>query len=227
MTDQTAGPTDSLWQRIAEALTAAAFECDGRCGLAARECYDAHPIILSAVSNGTTHVDAPVTAIADAVLAVVQPELDRLDRIRDAARLHRQQLINTSELYAVIEAMDATAATEATEPFIDRPFRSHRAALLAGVRDLSIPEQQTTGLVVQQYRADDGNQKWVFRCWGTDTCDGWLSLDHTSQQSAERARDRHVTEAHAEPPAPDAGPTVREAAADDRAHWGQRQWGGE
>ena len=53
-----------------------------------------------------------------------------------------------------------------------------------------------TGLVVQPYRADDGSKKWVFRCWGTDTCDGWLSLDHASQQSAERARDRHLSEEH-------------------------------
>ncbi|WP_031095548.1 hypothetical protein [Streptomyces sp. NRRL S-15] len=30
----------------------------------------------------------------------------RIDRIRDAARRHRQQLIRTSELYAVIEALD-------------------------------------------------------------------------------------------------------------------------
>jgi hypothetical protein len=33
----------------------------------------------------------------------------RLDQIRDAARLHRQQLIGTSELYAVIEATDPPA----------------------------------------------------------------------------------------------------------------------
>lgn len=56
----------------------------------------------------------------------------------------------------------------------------------------------TTGLVVQPYRTDRGDPAWVFRCWGTTTCDGWLSLDHTSQQSAERARDRHVNEAHQE-----------------------------
>ncbi|MET8826057.1 hypothetical protein ABZX40_13375 [Streptomyces sp. NPDC004610] len=49
-------------------------------------------------------------------------------------------------------------------------------------------------LVVREYRADDGTRKWVFRCWGTDTCDGALSLDHTSQQWAERARDRHLAE---------------------------------
>lgn len=56
-----------------------------------------------------------------------------------------------------------------------------------------------TGLVVQPYRNDRGENVWVFRCWGTDTCDGWLSLDHYSEQSAERARDRHVTEEHGAP----------------------------
>jgi hypothetical protein len=53
-----------------------------------------------------------------------------------------------------------------------------------------------TGLVVQLYRTDRGNPAWVFRCWGTDRCDGWLSLDHTSRQSAEHARDRHAAEEH-------------------------------
>jgi len=53
-----------------------------------------------------------------------------------------------------------------------------------------------TGLVVQPYRNDRGEHAWVFRCWGTDTCDGWLSLDHASEQSALRARDRHVAEEH-------------------------------
>ena len=56
-----------------------------------------------------------------------------------------------------------------------------------------------TGLVVQPYRADDNSQKWVFRCWGTDTCDGWLSLDHASEQSAVRALTRHTEEDHGAP----------------------------
>ncbi|MFD5566613.1 hypothetical protein [Streptomyces cadmiisoli] len=77
----------------------------------------------------------------------------------------------------------------------------------------------TVGLVIQPYRTDRGDPAWVFRCWGTERCDGWLSLDHTSQQSAERARDRHVSEAHTEPPAHDTGPTVREAAEADRRWW--------
>lgn len=51
-------------------------------------------------------------------------------------------------------------------------------------------------LVVEPYRNDRGESAWAFRCWGTATCDGWLSLDHYSQESAERARDRHVAEEH-------------------------------
>lgn len=76
-------------------------------------------------------------------------------------------------------------------------------ALVRRVRSVDSPATEATvphtGLVVEPYRNDRGEQAWVFRCWGSDSCDGWLSLDHTSQQSAERARDRHVTEEHAEP----------------------------
>jgi hypothetical protein len=63
------------------------------------------------------------------------------------------------------------------------------------------PHGLNAGMIVKAYR-DHGAEKWVFRCWGTDTCDGWLSLDHSSQQSAERARDRHVAEEHPAEPGP-------------------------
>lgn len=69
---------------------------------------------------------------------------------------------------------------------------------------LAATDIPNTGLVVQRYRNDRGQDAWVFRCWGTHTCDGYLSLDHTSQQSAERARDRHVTEDHPREEQPDA-----------------------
>ncbi|MFE1205671.1 hypothetical protein ACFW5V_28705 [Streptomyces sp. NPDC058762] len=77
------------------------------------------------------------------------------------------------------EPAPAPAATQATDPSEGAPAI-------------------TTGLVVQPYRDDHNRPRWVFRCWGTDTCDGWLSLDHHSQQSARRARDRHVAESHPE-----------------------------
>lgn len=61
---------------------------------------------------------------------------------------------------------------------------------------------ETTGdpLVVEPYRNDRGESAWVFRCWGVGTCDGWLSLNHYSQESAERARKRHVAEEHGAEP---------------------------
>ncbi|MFG3127418.1 hypothetical protein ACGFZU_06915 [Streptomyces tendae] len=47
-----------------------------------------------------------------ATLASLRTAQHRLDQIRDAARLHRQQLVGTSELYAVIEADDAPPADQ-------------------------------------------------------------------------------------------------------------------
>ncbi|MDX5564141.1 hypothetical protein PYK79_13395 [Streptomyces sp. ID05-04B] len=60
------------------------------------------------------------------------------------------------------------------------------------------PYGLVAGMAVQPY-VDHGERRWVFRCWGTDGCDGcdgMLSLGHSSQSSAESARDRHLTEAH-------------------------------
>ena len=45
-------------------------------------------------------------------LASLRTAQHRLGQIRDAARLHRQQLVGTSELYAVIEADDAPPADQ-------------------------------------------------------------------------------------------------------------------
>jgi hypothetical protein len=48
-------------------------------------------------------------------LAALGIATHRLDQIRDAARLHRQQLIGTSELYAVIEADGPAVQAPATD----------------------------------------------------------------------------------------------------------------
>ncbi|MFJ9243795.1 hypothetical protein [Streptomyces sp. NPDC101776] len=53
-----------------------------------------------------------------------------------------------------------------------------------------------SGQVVQPY-TDHGERKWVFRCWGADKeCDGLLSLGHSTESSAEAARERHRAESH-------------------------------
>lgn len=64
------------------------------------------------------------------------------------------------------------------------------------------PDGPKEGMVVQPYQ-DHGERRWVFRCWGTDDgCDGLLSLGHDSEAWAQRARERHVSEAHARPSSP-------------------------
>jgi hypothetical protein len=128
-------------------------------------------------------------ARAEAALARVRALADRWDNALAPDRTYARALHA-----ALDEPAPGPAATQATDG---------RSWLHAGTRDLSIPEQHTaptvtTGLVVQPYRNDRGQPAWVFRCWGTDTCDGWLSLDHTSEQSAQRARDRHVADEHKE-----------------------------
>lgn len=76
---ETAKPLN-LRKLIADALAAAAYECDGQCGLSEEACYEAHPINWAAMVNGVTHVTASVTAIADVVLAaLLGPIPDGLD----------------------------------------------------------------------------------------------------------------------------------------------------
>ena len=64
----------------------------------------------------------------------------RLDQIRDAARLHRQQLIGSSELYAVIEA-DSPAT-----PAVPAPATGRAAGLPSGVMGATGPEGSATGV---------------------------------------------------------------------------------
>lgn len=116
--------------------------------------------------------------------------------VAPTAEEYEQQRQRAAQAEAAIERVrDYAADIERsgwTGPAIARRIRDALAVDVA-------PFTPDSALAVRQYRADDGSQKWAARCWGTGTCDGWLSLDHTSQQWAERARDRHVAEKHAEP----------------------------
>ncbi|MER6844804.1 hypothetical protein [Streptomyces platensis] len=76
--------TDDLRQRLADALTATAHQCDGKCGLDERACYDTHPITWSAMAGGTTHIDEAVTSVANVAVTALKPELDELLHYRNA-----------------------------------------------------------------------------------------------------------------------------------------------
>lgn len=90
---------------------------------------------------------------------------------------------------------EPTPVPAATRPGPVATVEGNPAAAEA-IRQLDAdPHGLEAGMIVKPYR-EHGEERWVFRCWGTDTCDGRLSLDHSSEQGAQRARDRHVTEAH-------------------------------
>ena len=60
----------------------------------------------------------------------------RLDRIRDAARLHRQQLLGTSELYAVIEADDEQPGARHVHITIHHPDPTTATTAAHAIADL-------------------------------------------------------------------------------------------
>ncbi|MEV8474874.1 hypothetical protein [Streptomyces sp. NPDC051173] len=68
------GP-DPLRQRYIAALQAAAFPCDGDCGLDERACYDAHPVTWAGTVGQETHVEGAASAIVDVLLAVQDGEM--------------------------------------------------------------------------------------------------------------------------------------------------------
>jgi hypothetical protein len=120
-------------------------------------------------------------------------QLDGLYRERDEARQHaaaiasqrdrlRQRMNNLADRWDNALAPDKAYA------------RTLRAEISVAPFD---PEGAMT---VQEY-TERGRRLWAFRCWGTETCDGWLGLGHHTQTSALLERERHVAEEHADPSA--------------------------
>jgi hypothetical protein len=81
-----------------------------------------------------------------------------LARIRDAARLHRQQLLGTSELYAVIEADDEQQPAGQTTP-------SHRAGLRDHIAGVLWPLTDWDGDELNAERAADAVLAVLYREW--------------------------------------------------------------
>ncbi|MDX3759310.1 hypothetical protein [Streptomyces sp. AK02-04a] len=117
--------------------------------------------------------------------------LDQLYSERDEARQHaaaiaaqrdrlRQRMNNLADRWDNALAPDKPYARTLREEISCAPFDPGGA------------------MVVQEY-TERGRHLWAFRCWGTDTCDGWLGLGHHTETSALLERERHVAEEHGEP----------------------------
>ena len=117
--------------------------------------------------------------------------LGRAERERDEARQHAAAI--AAQRDRLRQRMNTLADRWDTALAVDKPYaRTLRAEISCAPFD---PEG---AMVVQEYR-ERGRTLWAFRCWGTDTCDGWLGLGHHTQTSAKLEQERHVAEAHAEP----------------------------
>lgn len=166
-------------------------------------------------------------AMADAALGAVQPELDALTALRAVARGYCPAC-GRGDAAPTVDDWEQQK-TRADQAERERHTARQHAAAIAAQRDrlrqrmnhladrweyalavdkpygrtlrseISVAPFCGTSTAVRPYRADDGSQKWAARCWGTDTCDGWLSLDHDTERWAEIARDRHLAEAHTAP----------------------------
>lgn len=81
MTDQIV-PTPasrSIRDRTRAALLAAAHDCNGNCGRTEADCVATHPIQVTRLTHGAiSDIEGPIDAIADAVLAVRDDEIERL-----------------------------------------------------------------------------------------------------------------------------------------------------
>lgn len=185
----------------------------------------AMPILISEYNQLTAELAAlravargycPACGRGDAAptLADWEQQKQRADQA-ETALTAAQRAARGVGAWGVLQAADKTLQQQPSHRFTARPVdpemeriateRAEQAAAKheRAAEQLAAISAPYTGLVIQPYRNDRGDNVWVFRCWGSDTCDGWLSLDHHTEQSAQRARDRHVAEEHAEP-APEA-----------------------
>lgn len=143
---------------------------------------------------------------AGAAIAERTVEINRLTELADQQRQRAETAEaerDTARQHAAAIAAQRDRLRQRMNNLADRwdhalaPDKPYARTLRA---EISVaPFEPEAALAVREYQAEDGSQKWAARCWGTETCDGWLSLDHDTEQWAETARDRHITEQHTEP----------------------------
>lgn len=125
-------------------------------------------------------------------------QLDQLYRERDEARQHAAAI--AAQRDRLRQRMNNLADRWDNALAPDKPYaRTLRA-------EISVAPFDPDGAMTVQEYTERGQHLWAFRCWGTETCDGWLGLGHHTQTSALLERERHVAEAHGE-----SGPAATEA----------------
>ncbi|MGW2048617.1 hypothetical protein ACWCPF_26050 [Streptomyces sp. NPDC001858] len=126
---------------------------------------------------------------ADAAAGSYAGRAEAAERERDVARQHAAAI--SAQRDRLRQRMNALADRWDHALAPDKPYaRTLRDEISCAPFD---PEG---AMKVQEYR-ERGRRLWAFRCWGTDTCDGWLGLGHYTQSSALLERERHVAEEHA------------------------------
>lgn len=131
------------------------------------------------------------TDSADAAAGSYAMRAETAERERDEARQHAAAI--AAQRDRLRQRMNALADRWDAALAVDKSYaRTLRNEISCAPFD---PEGAMT---VREY-TERGHRLWAFRCWGTDTCDGWLGLGHYTQTSALRERERHVAEDHATP----------------------------
>jgi hypothetical protein len=135
-----------------------------------------------------------------------------VDRVTDRLTIDQMTSDQLDELYDdLAEARQSAAAIAAQRDRLrqrmntlaDRwetalPGQPHHGFAKALRDEVSCAPFDPDGAMTVQEYTERGRKLWAFRCWGTDTCDGWLGLGHHTQTSALVERERHVVEAHVE-----------------------------
>jgi hypothetical protein len=120
-------------------------------------------------------------------------DLDRLYRERDQARQHAAAI--AAQRDRLRTRMNTLADRWDHALPVDKPYAQTLRA------EISVAPFDPDGAMAVREYTERGRRLWVFRCWGTEACDGWLGLGHHTQTSALLERERHVAEEHAEPTA--------------------------
>jgi hypothetical protein len=135
--------------------------------------------------------------------SITSDALDQLYDERDEARQHAAAIAAQRDRLRFRMNALADRWDHALAP--DKPYAHTLRA------EISVAPFDPAGAMTVQEYTERGRRLWAFRCWGTETCDGWLGLGHHTQTAALLERERHAREEHAEAAPVSSGPAETEA----------------